>query len=548
MGTHSTPKIPSPFANEPFRDLSSREGRQAMDDALRSVRGTLGSYYPAVIAGREVDGASLIRSVNPARPSELIGTVASGGSDDVEVAVRAAREAFPGWRGTPPEQRSAVMFRAAEIMRGRRLELAALIVLEAGKPWAEADADVCEAIDFLEYYGREMLRLMRPLSLSRDAAELDFYFYEPRGVAVVIGPWNFPLAIPVGMVSAALVAGNTVIFKPANPTSVIGATMVGILHEAGIPPPALNFLPCPGAEVGPLLVRNAGVDLVAFTGSLEVGLSILREAAVVHPGQRSVKRVVAEMGGKNAIIVDLDADLDSAVRGVVRSAFSYAGQKCSACSRVIVHEAVYDRFVERLLDATAALVVGDPSRAETQVGPVISPDARDKILGYIQQGMHEGRLMLPLPGDESAPDGYFVRPHVFVDVSPEATIAQEEIFGPVLAVLKAASFEEALEMAQSVRYALTGGVYSRDASHLRQAYTDYRVGNLYFNRHITGALVGLQPFGGSRMSGVGSKAGGPDYLLQYLEPRTVTENVSPGLSASRSKKWLRPRSAPPSSR
>ncbi len=472
--------------------------------------------------------------------------------------------AFPGWRDTPAEERVDALLRAAALMRARRFELAALEVIEAGKPWREADADVTEAIDFLEYYAREMLRLAPARSLSDVPGEEDLYFYEPRGVAAVIAPWNFPLAIPAGMVSAALAAGNTVVFKPANSTPVLGYALVRILHEAGIPGGVVNFLPGPGSEIGDYLASDPRVDLIAFTGSLEVGLSIMGKAATVARGQRNIKKVVAEMGGKNAIIVDTDADLDAAVEGVIVSAFHYAGQKCSACSRVVVLEPIHDQFVRRLVQAAASLKVGDPSDPGTRVGPVISAEARDRILRYIEQGTREARLAFPevasasaggpaapgggvgpvapaaprgdagLAAEEDGGDGdsarpadtgYFIQPHLFVDVPPEATIAQEEIFGPVLAVLKAHDFSHALELALGVRYGLTGGLYSRNPARIARAYQEFRVGNLYINRPITGAMVGRQPFGGSRMSGVGSKAGGPDYLLQFLEPRVVTENT-----------------------
>jgi acyl-CoA reductase-like NAD-dependent aldehyde dehydrogenase len=511
----------------------------------------------------------------------------------------AAQAAFPAWRDTPASERSAILFRAAALMRERRFELAALEVLEAGKPWREADGDVTEAIDFTEYYAREMLHLSTVRDLSDVPGEEDLYLYEPRGVAAVIAPWNFPLAIPTGMVSAALVAGNTVVFKPASSTPVLGYALVRILHEAGVPGGAVNFLPGSGSEIGDHLAADPRVDLVAFTGSLDVGLSILRQAAGVAPGQRNIKRVVAEMGGKNAIIVDTDADLDAAVEGVISSAFNYAGQKCSACSRVIVLEGIYDQFVRRLTQAAGSLIVGDPAEPGVRVGPVIGESARDKILSYIDKGKSEARLILPIAGepvairsaamapvtttvadgaagasspepasevsvertaeDTPAPEsagstvesdqvaqpeaaqapeaaeapapaaepaqGYFIPPHIFADAAADATIAQEEIFGPVLVIFKARKFGQALELAQGVRYGLTGGVYSRNPNHIRRAMREYRVGNLYINRPITGAMVGRQPFGGSHMSGVGSKAGGPDYLLQFMEPRTITENT-----------------------
>lgn len=526
------------FRNEPHCDFSRRENRAAMEKALGTIRSSLGRPYTLLIGGDQVDTEVHIESVNPARPHEVIGTVAAADVHQADAALEAARAAFPAWRDTPASERAAALFRAAALARQRRFELAALEVFEAGKPWREADADVTEAIDFLEYYGREMLRLSHVRELSDVPGEQDLFFYEPRGVAAIIAPWNFPLAIPAGMTAAALVTGNTVVLKPASATPVLGYALVRTLHEAGIPGGALNFLPGSGSEVGDYLASDPRVDLIAFTGSLEVGLSIMQKAVVVGPAQRNIKRVIAEMGGKNAIIVDTDADLDAAVEGVITSAFGYAGQKCSACSRVIVLESVYDQFLHRLTQAAASLPVGDPVDPGVRVGPLISEQARRRILSYIEKGKAEGRLILPAPeslvgphqilqgseSDDSDP-GFIVRPHIFVDVDPASLLAQEEIFGPVLTVFKVRKFGEALELALAARYGLTGGIYSRNPSHIQRAIREFRVGNLYINRTITGAMVGRQPFGGSRMSGVGSKAGGPDYLLQFMEPRTVTENT-----------------------
>ncbi len=533
----SQPGEPHAFQNEPHADFSRKEVRTAMQRALTTIQASLGRQYPLLIGGEAVETTTYIESLNPARPAQVIGRVAAAGPAEVDQAIVAAAAAFPSWRDTPASERARLLFQAAALIRQRRFELAALEILEAGKPWREADADVTEAIDFLEYYGREVLRLSPPRALSDVPGEEDYYLYEPRGVAAVIAPWNFPLAIPMGMVSAALAAGNTVIFKPASATPVLGYALVRILHEAGVPGPVLNFLPGAGEEVGDRLVADPRMDLIAFTGSLATGLSILEKAAAVAPGQRSLKRVVAELGGKNAIIVDTDADLDAAVEGIVVSAFHYSGQKCSACSRVLVLEPIYEQFLKRLVPAVASLRVGNPADPATRVGPVISAAARQRIREFIEKGKEEATLVLPeatapppgqaaedTPG-EPAEEGYFVAPHIFVDVPPEAVIAQEEIFGPVLAVMKVANLDEAFRIALGVRYALTGGLYSRNPAHIRRAYREFRVGNLYINRPITGAMVGRQPFGGSRMSGVGSKAGGPDYLLQFLEPRTVTENT-----------------------
>jgi RHH-type transcriptional regulator, proline utilization regulon repressor / proline dehydrogenase / delta 1-pyrroline-5-carboxylate dehydrogenase len=406
-------------------------------------------------------------------------------------------------------------------MELRRAELSAWIVLEVGKPVREADGEVSEAIDFCRYYADEMERLDQGFSYDV-AGETNRYIYQPRGIAVVISPWNFPLGIAVGMTVAALVAGNCTLLKPAETSSVIAAKFAEILVEAGIPQGVFQFVPGKGSQVGAYLVNHPDTHVIAFTGSQEVGCRIYAEAAIVQPGQKHMKRVIAEMGGKNAIIVDESADLDQAVVGVVQSAFGYSGQKCSACSRVIVHKTIYDAFVQRLVAATESLNIGETELPSTQVGPVIDASARDRIREYIEIGRAEAKVVLEM----SAPDhGYFVGPTIFADVSPTGKIAQEEIFGPVLAVIRVNDFAEALAVANGTNYALTGGLYSRTPSHIQMAQADFEVGNLYINRTITGAIVGRQPFGGFKLSGVGSKAGGPDYLLQFLEPRTVTENI-----------------------
>jgi RHH-type proline utilization regulon transcriptional repressor/proline dehydrogenase/delta 1-pyrroline-5-carboxylate dehydrogenase len=520
------PDDPAPFANQPHADFSRRENREAYDAALAAVRGRLGTHYPLRIGGRNIETAKTVASVNPAAPDEVVGPAASGGRPEAEAAVAAAQAALPAWRDATPKERATVLFKAAELMRAESFELAALMTLEAGKTRREANGDVDEAVDFLEYYGREMLRLGKPRRMGHVPGEHNVYLYQPRGVALVIAPWNFPLAILTGMTGAALVAGDAVIVKPAGPTPVIAAQMARLLEAAGAPAGTVNFLPSPGGEVGDFLVRHAGVDLIAFTGSMEVGLRIISQAAQ-NPAADGVKRVIAEMGGKNAIIVDADADLDVAVGEVVVSAFHYSGQKCSAASRVIVLEAAYDDFVGRLVEATRSLAVGPPEDAHVRVGPVISADARGKIEGYIEQGKREATLAAVVEPPEGGwpGGGYFVAPHVFVDVRPDAVIAQEEIFGPVVAVLKAADMDEALAIANGVKYALTGGLISRSPAAIERIRREFRVGNLYINRGITGALVERQPFGGFKMSGSGSKAGGPDYLLQFLEQRVTTENT-----------------------
>ena len=519
------PADPGPFRNQPHADFSRREQREAYVAAVAAVRERFGAHYPLRIGGRDIETARTLDSVNPAAPDEVVGTVAYGGRAEAEAAVAAARAALPAWRDAAPAERAAVLFRAAELMREGTMELSALMTLEAGKTRHEANGDVDEAVDFLEYYGREMLRLGTPRRMGHAPGEHNVYFYQPRGVALVIAPWNFPLAILTGMTSAALVAGDPVIVKPAGPTPVIAAHMVRLLEEAGAPPGTVNFLPSPGGEVGDFLVRHPGVDLIAFTGSMEVGLRIISQAAQ-NPAD-GVKKVIAEMGGTTAIVVDADADLDLAVSEVVVSAFHYQGQKCSAASRVIVLEAAYDEFVRRLVEATRSLIVGPPEDPGTRVGPVITADARAKIEKYIEVGRREATLAVAVEPPEGGwpGGGFFVAPHVFIDVRPDAVIAQEEIFGPVVAVMKAADLDEALAIANGVRYALTGGLISRSPATIEQVRREFRVGNLYINRGITGALVERQAFGGFKMSGVGSKAGGPDYLLQFLEPRVITENT-----------------------
>nr|MDP9019516.1 aldehyde dehydrogenase family protein [Actinomycetota bacterium] len=417
-----------------------------------------------------------------------------------------------------------VLFRAAEWMRARRPQLGALEVLEAGKPWAEADADVCEAIDFCEYYGREMLRLDRGGAVASPPGESNRLHYQGKGVAVVIAPWNFPLAIPCGMTVAALVAGNTVVLKPAEQTPAVALRLVEALEAGGLPPGVLNFLPGRGEEAGARLVRHPDVAVVAFTGSREVGLEINRAASEHCPGQRSVKRAVAEMGGKNALVVDGDADLDQAVPAVVASAFGYSGQKCSACSRLVLVDAVHDAFLERLLGAVGELAIGRPAEMGTELGPVIDADAQAKAQAYAELAAEEGEVLLArtdVPGD-----GFYVGPVVVGGVDPSTSrVAREEIFGPVLSVLRARDFDAALAVANDTDYGLTAGIFSRSPAHIRRAATDLRAGNVYVNRALTGAVVGRQPFGGYGLSGVGSKAGGPDYLLQFLDPRVVTENT-----------------------
>ncbi len=515
---------PAPFRNEPLSDFSRADQRLAMQQALAEVKQQLGQTYPLVIGAQREATANTSESINPSHGREVVGRCAQARPAQAAAAVAAARAALANWRDTEPSERAEYLCRAAAVMRRRRFELAAWQVYECGKGWREADADVAEAIDYCAYYASEMLRLSRPL--RRDVpGEENEYFYEPRGVAVVISPWNFPLAIPCGMAAAALVTGNTVILKPAEPAAVNGSKLVEVFQEAGLPPGVLNFLPGRGREIGPTLCEHPDVDLIAFTGSRAVGLLLNRQAAAVTPGQDHVKRVLAEMGGKNAIIIDDDADLDEAVRGVTVSAFGYQGQKCSACSRVLVLPNVHDAFLARLIEATKSLQIGPAEEPGNFLGPVINAEARQRILDCIDQGQRQAKLVYAGDVGPLATEGFFVGPHIFADVPPTAAIAREEIFGPVLSVIKAANLDEALRIANGVDYALTGGLYSRSPEHIRQVRRRFRVGNLYINRKITGALVDRQPFGGFKLSGIGSKAGGPDYLLQFVLPRTITENT-----------------------
>lgn len=521
----------SDFRNEPHADFSEKAVREAMQESLDDVGSQLGGEYSLVINGRAVEGKTTIQSKNPAKKSQVVGTVASASPDQAVEAIEAARRAFPRWSREKVNYRCEYLELVAAEMRSRRFELASWIVYESGKPWADADGDVTEAIDFCMYYAGQMRKLAVPRQCDVPGEE-NSYSYRPRGVTVVIAPWNFPLAILTGMTSAALVTGNTVIMKPAEQSPVIAAKLMEIFQNAGIPEGVVNYLPGVGEEIGPELVGNPDVDMITFTGSRSVGLGINQQAAVTDPRQTSVKRVVAEMGGKNAIIVDDDADLDEAVAGVVQSAFGYAGQKCSACSRAIVLEGAYDAFLDRLIEATKSLQVGPPKDPGTTVSPVIDEEAYERIREYIEIGKEEATLALPAsdggkPGQSSSTtkEGYFIEPHIFTDVDPDSRLAQEEIFGPVLAVIKAGDLDEALDIANGTDYALTGGLFSRSPKNLQKVRQEFAVGNLYLNRGITGSLVERHPFGGFKMSGIGNKAGGPDYLLQFLIPVNVTENT-----------------------
>ncbi|QLE50061.1 L-glutamate gamma-semialdehyde dehydrogenase [Nostoc sp. C057] len=511
----------SHFLGAADTDYAVEEIRTKAAQAFQSVRQQLGKTYLPLINGEYVNTSEFVDSLNPSNFSEVVGKVGLISVEQAEQAMQAAKAAFPGWRKTPAKQRADILRKAGDLMELRRAELSAWIVLEVGKPVKEADGEVSEAIDFCRYYADEIERLDKGVNYDL-AGETNRYIYHPRGIVVVISPWNFPLAIACGMTVAALVSGNCTLLKPAETSSVITAKLTEILIEAGFPKGVFQYVPGKGSQVGAYLVNHPDTHVIAFTGSQEVGCRIYAEAAILKPGQKHMKRVIAEMGGKNAIIVDESADLDQAVVGVVQSAFGYSGQKCSAASRVIVLEPIYEAFVQRLVEATKSLNIGEAELPSTQVGPVIDANARDRIREYIEKGKAEAQLALELPAPEQ---GYFIGPVIFSEVSPNAVISQQEIFGPVLAVIRVKDFQEALAVANGTNYALTGGLYSRTPSHIQQAQTEFEVGNLYINRNITGAIVGRQPFGGFKLSGVGSKAGGPDYLLQFLEPRAVTENI-----------------------
>ena len=509
------------FQNAPYRDYSQSRDRKEAADALAKVQSQLGKTYGAYINGEWLGSESVIQSVNPSNPSQIIGQIQMAGLPEVETAIAAAKAAFPDWKSTSVAARANLLRRVAELMQQRQAELTAWIMLETGKPLKESDADVAEAIDFCRYYADQMEKLQVGEQYYLPGENND-YIYQPRGIAVVLSPWNFPLAIPTGMVVAALVSGNCTILKPSQQSAVIAAKLTELLQEAGVPNGVFQFLPGRGSEVGSALVKSPDVHVITFTGSQAVGCQIFAEAAQLRPGQKHMKRVIAEMGGKNTIIVDESADLDQAVQGVVQSAFGYSGQKCSACSRVVVMKPIYDTFMTRLKEATRSLQVGDASLPDTSVGPVIDAIAQQRLIDEITKGKQEATVALEMDAPAS---GYFVGPTIFTEVDPTSRLAQEEFFGPVLAVMTVDSFDAAMEIANNTNFALTGGIYSRSPSHIQRAKAEFEVGNLYINRTITGAIVNRQPFGGFKLSGVGSKAGGPDYLLQFLEPRTITENI-----------------------
>ncbi len=513
------------FENEPPIDFAIAKNREAMQRALAGVRRELGKHHPLWIGDGPIETLDKITSTNPSQCDEVIGTAGSATAEHVAAAVRAAKNALPAWFARGAEGRAQFLRDAAAAMRRRRFELSAWIILEAGKPWREADADVAEAIDFCEFYAAGAIAMEQAHGVDV-AGEENRFEYLPRGVVGVISPWNFPLAILTGMTAAALATGNTVVMKPAEQTPIVAAKLMAIFAESDLPEGVLSYVPGEGHVAGAALVEHPDVALIAFTGSREVGLKINARAAEISAQSSSqVKRVIAEMGGKNAIIVDADADLDEAVVAVAKSAFGYSGQKCSACSRCIVLSSIYDTFLSRLVETTRSMVFGPAEEPATQIGPVIDREAVDRVRKYVDIGGSEGRVALAVDGGSLSEQGNFVGPHIFADVGPNARVAQEEVFGPVLAVIRAANLDEAIRIANDTDYALTGGIFSRSPANLDCARREMLVGNLYLNRGITGALVCRQPFGGFKMSGIGSKAGGADYLVQFVVPRTITENT-----------------------
>ena len=511
-----------PFVNEAMADFTQMEVRTHFESAIEEVRNKLGQTYPLSIGGNEVVTEDIMDSVNPAVPTEVIGSICQAGTAEVDQAIEAAQNACESWRERSGSERAAYLFKAADIARTRIYELCAWQTVEVGKQWDQAYGDVAEAIDFLEYYAREMIRLESPRRMGRAPGEDNQLFYQPKGIAAVISPWNFPLAISCGMSAAAIVAGNPVLFKPAGPASVVGNTLKEIFQDAGLPPGVFNYLPGRGSVIGDYLVEHRDIAMIAFTGSMEIGHRILNKASVVRDNQAQIKRVIAELGGKNGIIIDDDADLDEAVGQVIYSAFGFQGQKCSACSRVIVLEPIYERFVTRLVEAARSIAIGPAENPAFFMGPVVDGNAYKNVVKYVEIAKQEGNLLL----SRDVPDtGYYVPLTIVDGITPEHRIAQEEVFGPVLAIMKVRDFDQALEWANATRFGLTGAVFSRSPAHLDKARTRFNVGNLYLNRGSTGALVERHPFGGFKMSGVGSKAGGPDYLLQFMDPRLVSENT-----------------------
>src|SRR5690625_1034923 len=515
-----------PYTHEPFTDFTVEENKRAMEEALKKVESDFGKEYPLIIGGERVTTDDKIKVENPANTKEVLGYVSKANQELAEREHKIADETFETyWRKSDPKMRADILFRAAAIVRRRKHEFSAHLVKEGGKPWKEADADTAEAIDFLEYYGRQMLKLKDGMPVNSRPIERNQYHYIPLGVGVVISPWNFLFAIMAGTTAAAMVTGNTVLLKPASATPVIAYKFMEVLEEAGLPKGVVNYIPGPGGEVGDYLVEQPKTRFISFTGSREVGTRIFERAGIVHEdkGQIWLKRTILEMGGKDTIVVDNNADLELAAQSIVQSAFGFSGQKCSACSRAVIHEEVYDQVRDRIVELTEEISAGDPATDKHFTGPVIDQGAYDKIMGYIEIGKEEGKLIAGGDGDDSV--GWFIQPTVFEGLDPKARIMQEEIFGPVLALAKAKDFDEAIDIANNTDYGLTGAVITNNREHIEKAREDFHVGNLYFNRGCTGAIVGYQPFGGFNMSGTDSKAGGPDYLLHHMQGKSTSETL-----------------------
>ena len=529
MATVEAPRVasritPGPFRNEPATDFTKEENKKAMRAAIEKVRSELGREYDLVIGGKRVQTSDKLRSINPAKPSELVGLFSKAGAAEVEPAMNAALKAFESWSRTSAEERAGLLLRTAELIRKRKHEFSAWMVFEVSKNYAEADADTAETIDFLEFYAREALRLDKAEPPVQLPGERDYLRYIPLGLGIVVPPGNFPGAIMAGMTSAAIVAGNTVILKPSSDSPAIAAFFFSLLQEAGLPPGVVNFCPGAGATFGDALVAHPKTRFIAFTGSKEVGLRINQVAAMQKPGQIWIKRTVLEMGGKDAIIVDADANIESAVEGVAVSAFGYQGEKCSACSRLILDEKIYDKFLGLLKARVEKITVGDPTE-NPGMAAVINEGSMKSILGYIEHGKKDGRL---ITGGKriAGKDGYFIEPTVIADIAPKSKLEQEEIFGPVLAVIKARNFDHALEIANDTEFGLTGAVYTSSPEKRKRAMDEFHVGNLYVNRKCTGAIVGAHPFGGFNMSGTDSKAGGPDYLFLFTQAKSIGEKLA----------------------
>ncbi|MCM3538858.1 L-glutamate gamma-semialdehyde dehydrogenase [Priestia endophytica] len=509
------------YSHEPFTDFLIEQNYREMEQALEHIKSYLGKKHSLLINGKNVETDEEITSINPSNKEEVVGYVSKASKEHAEDAMKAAHHAFESWRLWDAEARAELLFRAAAITRRRKKELTALLIKEGGKPWKEADADIAEGIDFMEYYGREMIRLKDGAPVKSRDGEKNKYIYTSMGVTVVIPPWNFAFAIMVGTTVAPIVTGNTVVLKPASNTPVIARAFIDILQEAGIPKGVVNFCPGSGSEVGDYLVDHPLTHLISFTGSREVGTRIYNRASQVREGQKWLKRSIIEMGGKDTVVVDKSADLEAAAEEIFVSAFGFSGQKCSAGSRAVIHEDVYDSVVERVVKIAETKKVGDPVDGKTYMGPVIDQSSFDKIMDYIEIGKEEGRLVYGGKSDDSK--GFFIDPTIFADVDPKARIMQEEIFGPVLAFSKGGDFKELIEIANNTEYGLTGAVFSNNREHLEYAKGHFHVGNLYFNRNCTGAIVGYHPFGGFNMSGTDSKAGGPDYLPLHMLPKTISE-------------------------